>query len=306
MFDPNKVYIFEIFSGHGSVSRTGSIVLGQCMTATLDLDARWNPTFQMSIDDFGQEHAAFLKTKFEGKRPIIWASPPCEEYSRAKTRGKRKLDEADDRVRKVFEIADMLDPLVILVENPATGLLANDYRHDMLLKPYTPNRYVVHYCQYGKAALKPTMIWSSIDLESFGFEALTCPGGSECHGMYKCNRTQAWKHVAIWDKTSYENRISVPDQLVISVFRAVQGYLDRCLPKPHAQFHSARNKTQKQIDLIHRVKVDAGKIMLKVDFRGQDRCEWIFYHDDMPLPLKFKSSAVEKRFRICVKRASQD
>ena len=40
---------------------------------------------------------------------IIWASPPCTEYSRAKTVGIRKIDESNVVVLKTLEIIKYFD-----------------------------------------------------------------------------------------------------------------------------------------------------------------------------------------------------
>ena len=40
---------------------------------------------------------------------VIWASPPCTEYSRAKTVGERKIDYANKIVKKTLEIIDYFD-----------------------------------------------------------------------------------------------------------------------------------------------------------------------------------------------------
>ena len=54
---------------------------------------------------------------------FIWASPPCTEYSAAKTRGIRKLEEANEIVQRVLRIIDYFAPQFFVIENPQTGLL---------------------------------------------------------------------------------------------------------------------------------------------------------------------------------------
>ena len=43
---------------------------------------------------------------------FIWASPPCTEYSIAKTTGIRQIDEANKIVLKTIEIIEYLKPTV--------------------------------------------------------------------------------------------------------------------------------------------------------------------------------------------------
>ena len=54
---------------------------------------------------------------------VIWASPPCTEYSRAKTVGVRKIEEANEIVQQTLDILEHFEPRYWLIENPQTGLL---------------------------------------------------------------------------------------------------------------------------------------------------------------------------------------
>ena len=54
---------------------------------------------------------------------FIWSSPPCIEYSIAKTTGVKKIIEANRIVKKTREIIDYFKPKYWTIENPQTGLL---------------------------------------------------------------------------------------------------------------------------------------------------------------------------------------
>jgi hypothetical protein len=53
---------------------------------------------------------------------VLWLSPPCEEYSRAKTTGERDLKTADEIAKACLRLIDTLKPKYWVLENP-TGLL---------------------------------------------------------------------------------------------------------------------------------------------------------------------------------------
>ena len=74
---------------------------------------------------------------------FIWASPPCTEYSIAKTTGTRNLELADSIVQRTMEIIDYFKPpLGYIIENPQTGLLkGRDFKHN---RPYTDIDYCVN------------------------------------------------------------------------------------------------------------------------------------------------------------------
>ena len=76
---------------------------------------------------------------------VVWASPPCVQYSCARTRGPpRDLEGADRLVAKALEIIDHFGLTWWRVENPATGLLKTRPVAQPLRVPY-----VVSYCTYG-------------------------------------------------------------------------------------------------------------------------------------------------------------
>ena len=95
-------------------------------------------------------------TKFKpGHFDIIWFSPPCTEYSRAKTTGIRHLDSADAIVQAGLRIINKLKPEAWFMENPV-GLL----RHRAFMQPYSRYRHTTTYCAYGTPYRKETDIWT--------------------------------------------------------------------------------------------------------------------------------------------------
>ena len=93
----------------------------------------------------------------EGHYDFIWASPPCTEYSCAKTVGVRDLDGADATVIRTLQIIQHFKPtLGFVIENPQTGLLKDrDF-----MQEYHYND--VDYCKYGMPYRKRTRLWNNL------------------------------------------------------------------------------------------------------------------------------------------------
>lgn len=164
----------ELFAGTQSFSKGVKRLDEQNEAITLDLLDKFNPTIHTDILQWN--YTEYPKHHFD----IIWCSPPCTEYSKAKTRGNRNLELADTLVRKCFEIIDYFEPKVWIVENVGTGLLVkrmDDIRPNL-------QHYYVDYCVYGKPYRKRTILWSNIELH-LGL----------CPGKAKCNKMKDGKHV---------------------------------------------------------------------------------------------------------------
>ena len=85
-----------------------------------------------------------------GALDTVWASPVCTEYSRALTTRPRLL-EGDALVLSALEIIAHFDPLMWVIENPATGLLKT--------RPFMED---VTHCKYGTPYRKQTRLWTNM------------------------------------------------------------------------------------------------------------------------------------------------
>ena len=156
------VKVLELFSGTGSVGKCCKELGWDVVSVDMILPA----DHKCDIMDF--DYKQYDKDEFD----IVWASPPCTNYSMLKKCWYgRKLkdgtiyskeqndidqDEADKLVLKSFEIIDYFNTEYWFLENPQTGNLKN--RDIMKDKPF----YDVDYCMYSDWGYKKrTRIWTN-------------------------------------------------------------------------------------------------------------------------------------------------
>ena len=89
--------LLELFSGTGSVGR----VAKNFGYTVISLDLK---NADICSDILEWDYTEYPTGMFH----VIWASPPCTEYSRAKTTGVRKIEEANKIVKKTIEIINSL------------------------------------------------------------------------------------------------------------------------------------------------------------------------------------------------------
>ena len=97
--------LLELFSGTGSVGR---VARDQGFNV-ISLDLKGADINQYILH---WDYKQFDRNHFD----IIWASPPCTEYSIAKTTGIRKIDYANSIVLKTLEIIDYFKPVIGLLK----------------------------------------------------------------------------------------------------------------------------------------------------------------------------------------------
>ena len=141
----NYMKLLELFSGTGSVGT----VAKEMGFEVVSLDLK---NADINCDIMKWDYQQYPVKHFD----MIWSSPPCTEYSRAKTTGIRKISEANEIVLKTIEIIKYFQPTVFFIENPQTGLLKN--------QPFMAEfSYVdVDYCMYGCRYRKRTRLWLNL------------------------------------------------------------------------------------------------------------------------------------------------
>lgn len=147
MYNYTMTIMLELFSGTGSV---GKVAEEMGMTV-ISLDRDMQADLQCDIMDW--DYKELPRHTFD----IIWASPPCTEYSMAKTCGIRDIIGANNVVKRTLDIIEYFKPKYWMIENPQTGLLKD--QPFMYAIPYND----LDYCKYGMPYRKRTRIWNNVD-----------------------------------------------------------------------------------------------------------------------------------------------
>ena len=120
--------------------------------ADVDWCTRFKPEIVTDITTWDYK-SAYKPGHFD----VIWASPDCTQYSRARTTGgPRKYEKADRLVQACRDIIEYLQPCCWFIENPDSGL--QKIRPCIEGLPYVR----VDYCMYdGCPYRKRTRIWTN-------------------------------------------------------------------------------------------------------------------------------------------------
>lgn len=168
----NKINILELFSGTESFSKCAS--QRGYNIFTIDSDIKFNPTLCKDILEVNKNDIPFHPD-------IIWASPPCQCFSVASISkhwkgGHRSYIPSTtealisiELIKKTVNLIDELNPTYYFIENPR-GVLRK-----LNLIPYP--RKTCCYCQYGDKRMKPTDIWTNLEL----WEPKMCKNGNPDH-----------------------------------------------------------------------------------------------------------------------------
>lgn len=190
--------LLELFCGTKSVSNAVADRFDEIVS--VDILSKFNPT--VCCDILQWDYTQYPTGYFD----VIWASPPCTEYSKAKTVGVRNLQLADSIVMRTLQILDYFKPNKWYIENPQTGLLKS--RAFMANIPYVD----VDYCKYGYSYRKRTRIWTPVKYE-----------GKLC--KKDCGFIESGSHMnscgnGYRNMLSIEQKYSIPAPLIQELFQA--------------------------------------------------------------------------------------
>ena len=107
--------LLELFSGTGSIGRAFEAQGWEVIS--IDTDPQAQATFRQDITRWNC--TALLGKKID----VIWASPPCTNYSALRKSTEKDRLDSDGLVRRTLEIAEELGNPPIFIENPWTGKL---------------------------------------------------------------------------------------------------------------------------------------------------------------------------------------
>ena len=195
--------LLELFSGTGSVGKVARelgyevVSLDRDMEADIKIDIMdWNPINVYPPNYFD----------------VIWASPPCTEYSRAKTTGIRDIEGANEVVQRTLDILEYFEPTYWLIENPQTGLLKDQ------LCMYGIPFQDVDYCRYGLPYRKRTRIWNNV----FSWEPKPLCN-RDCNSMNdtKTKHTQKAQRRLTQQRFKQSELYRVPSQLISEIFLSI-------------------------------------------------------------------------------------
>jgi hypothetical protein len=190
--------VLELFSGTKSVGK----VCDQLGFESVSVDLLLPADHQVDIMDF--DYKQYPKNYFD----IVWASPPCVEYSCMNYCRPEKIpdiDGANKLVLKALEIINYFDCEYWFIENPQTGTLKNQsFMKDI---PF----YDVDYCMYNHLIKKRTRIWTNKKEWKNKLCDKTC-------GLIKDNKHPQFRYLNIKGQNRLHLRYKIPEELILSLF----------------------------------------------------------------------------------------
>tara|TARA_R110002167_G_scaffold69435_7_gene195654 strand:+ start:2385 stop:2999 length:615 start_codon:yes stop_codon:yes gene_type:complete len=199
----------ELFSGTKSFGKV--VESFGWKNTSLDLCNKFKP--DINIDIMNWNYKDLPKNSFD----VIWASPPCTEYSQAKSRGIRDIEGANKIVLRTIEIINYFNPLLWIIENPQTSKL-KDQNFMLKLK----NFFDADYCMYGKPYRKRTRFWTNKEECNLLLCNKNCGSFVDGRHIGSCGTGgQGQGHTKSYSNKSYsvDEKHSIPADLIFSLLQ---------------------------------------------------------------------------------------
>ena len=157
----------------------------------------------------------------------MWASPPCTQYSRAKTVGPRDLVSADRTARACLSCIRWLRPAAWYVENPLSGLLP----HRPFMRGMRRWLHPCSYCHYGTVFRKHAAIWTNVPVS-----LQVCETPTLCEHKRKFGRHQGTAQsgpTASGTPGVGDTQLlyPIPKRLLVALFAPLERWLGRQRPE---------------------------------------------------------------------------
>ena len=151
--------VLELYCGTKSFSKASEERGHQ--TFTVDNNAIFKPDLAKDVLLLSKKDIPFVPD-------VIWASPPCIDYSHAKRKGVSFIELSNMLVIKSISLILSFNPKYWIIENPQTGTLKHQYFMSEL--PFTD----VSFCRYGMTYRKQTRLWNNFD-----YSGMVCEGNCD-------------------------------------------------------------------------------------------------------------------------------
>ena len=200
--------VLELFCGENHSIGKVAHTLGW-EVISVDINRKANPDLLLDILDF--DETKYAPTYFQ----FIWASPPCESYSTARTTAKEDrsvaMQRADKLVAKTRQIIRYFE-CHWAFENPGFSLIWTREVSEGLKE----KSCMTSYCCWGTPYRKHTRIANSFELS-----LPRCPGAGLCPSMIGSRHAEAAQQGGGGVTNKYHTRAqlhSIPSGLVMEIF----------------------------------------------------------------------------------------
>jgi len=160
--------MLELFSGSGNMAQ--AFREGGYEVLTVDSNVM-EASLMIPVQDVTSDSVI---NKLGGRPDVIWASPPCTEFSVASIgkhwKNGNRPTEGVGLLAHTLRLIMELNPTYWFIENPMGMMRTLD------IMKHLPRKFLTQ-CQYGNKAMKPTDVWTNHKL----WFPKSCKNGSSCH-----------------------------------------------------------------------------------------------------------------------------